>query len=411
MDKLQSSYNLPVVITRNQVYFPKNQSDDLDAGRRFTVDAIDAADATADKLIIVVTQRDYHDHTPKFEKIHKFGVLARLTKVRKLQHHHTIRFEPLAIVKLVELDFTGSYYSGEGLVVNSLPVPDNVDENNLKDGLYRYLQNNIEYVRRLNLTLNETLVESLSLDELTYYVANRALLLTEERMAILRELDPVARLELLMKLIEKAIKNDTVTAVSQIIRNKARSDQVKKVDRRSAEDIPLVDETEEEIEEEEDFDSGEEILAQLKLRYYPQHIASRVRKEVRKMNRVDQNEKSRIIEYLDWVIKLPYDQETIDNLDLDNIRKVLDKDHYGLKEPKQRIVEFMAVKRLAKSQQATVLCFYGPPGTGKTSLAISIATAMGRKLVKASLGGIDDESKLRGFLRTYVGSQPGNIIS
>ena len=91
------------------------------------------------------------------------------------------------------------------------------------------------------------------------------------------------------------------------------------------------------------------------------------------MGRVEPSERSRIIEYLDWLMKLPYDQETIDNLDLENVRKVLDKDHFGLEEPKKRIVEFMAVKRLAKENRATVLCFYGPPGTGKTSLATSIA--------------------------------------
>lgn len=408
MGQLQKSYRLPVVVTRNQVYFPKIQSDDLDAGRRFTVDAINMANTTDEKLIIVVTQRNYNDHTPKFETLFKYGVLARMTKVRELQHHVTIRFEPLATVKLVSLETEDTYYVGEALVVNSLPINESVNVNDLKSGLYRYLQNNIDYVRRLNLTLTEELVKQMTLDELTYYVANRTLNLTEERMAMLRELDPVQRLELLMKLIEKAINNDTVTAVSQIIRNKAQSERVKKSDDEKDTDIPRV---EEEEEDDEDFDSGEEILEQLKTRYYPPHVVSRVKKEVRKMNRVDQNERARIIEYLDWVLKLPYDQETIDNLDLDNIQKVLDKDHYGLKDPKQRIVEFVAMKRLAKNPQATVLCFYGPPGTGKTSLAMSIATAMGRKLVKSSLGGIDDESKLRGFLRTYVGAQPGNIIS
>ncbi|MDY0214181.1 MAG: endopeptidase La [Bacilli bacterium] len=406
MSKKTMHYELPVIITRNQVYFPFNQSDDLDAGRPQTVEAIRYANNEDDKLIIVATQRVFTINNPTLDDIYPFGVLARLTKVRERPHHITVQFEPLARVFIETMDASGSYTIAKSKIIPAAPLGEGVDVEALKNALYTFFSDRLELTRRLHIALDDIKAQNLNLEELIYFLANKTLNSTEQRMTILEEPSLEKQIDALLKILENDEANDAVGAITQIVRNRPQSQDGSLEEGKPEE---LLDQNEE--DEDEEFDSSDEILEKLKSRYFPKNFVSRIKKEVKKMGRSEMGERSRIIEYLDWLMKLPYDQETIDNLDLLNVRKVLDNDHYGLEEPKKRIVEFMAVKRLAKENKATVLCFYGPPGTGKTSLALSIATAMGRKLVKASLGGIDDESKLRGFLRTYVGAQPGIIMS
>lgn len=400
-------YELPLIITRNQVYFPFNQSDDLDAGRPATVEAIKYANNSDDKLLIVATQKVFTVNNPSMNDIYEVGVLARLTKVRERPHHITVQLEPLARVFINELDESGPFIIADATVTFHEPLDPGANPERLKNALFDFFNDKLELTRRLHIDLDALKAADMNLEELIYFLANKTLNSTEQRMAVLAENSLERRIDILLKFLEDDVANDAVGAITQIVRNRPQSGEG--LDEVERDGLPLEDDEDE--DEDEEFDTGEEILAQLKKRYFPKNFVTRIKKEAKKMGRVEPSERSRIIEYLDWLMKLPYDQETIDNLDLENVRKVLDKDHFGLEEPKKRIVEFMAVKRLAKENRATVLCFYGPPGTGKTSLATSIATAMGRKLVKASLGGVDDESKLRGFLRTYVGAQPGIIIS
>ncbi|NLI52096.1 MAG: endopeptidase La [Erysipelotrichaceae bacterium] len=400
-------YELPLIITRNQVYFPFNQSDDLDAGRPATVEAIKYANNSDDKLLIVATQKVFTVNNPSMNDIYEVGVLARLTKVRERPHHITVQLEPLARVFINELDESGPFIIADATVTFHEPLDPDANPERLKNALFDFFNDKLELTRRLHIDLDALKAADMNLEELIYFLANKTLNSTEQRMAVLAENSLERRIDILLKFLEDDVANDAVGAITQIVRNRPQSGEG--LDEVERDGLPLEDDEDE--DEDEEFDTGEEILAQLKKRYFPKNFVTRIKKEAKKMGRVEPSERSRIIEYLDWLMKLPYDQETIDNLDLENVRKVLDKDHFGLEEPKKRIVEFMAVKRLAKENRATVLCFYGPPGTGKTSLATSIATAMGRKLVKASLGGVDDESKLRGFLRTYVGAQPGIIIS
>jgi len=400
-------YELPLIITRNQVYFPFNQSDDLDAGRPATVEAIKYANNSDDKLLIVATQKVFTVNNRSMNDIYEVGVLARLTKVRERPHHITVQLEPLARVFINELDESGPFIIADATVTFHEPLDPDANPERLKNALFDFFNDKLELTRRLHIDLDALKAADMNLEELIYFLANKTLNSTEQRMAVLAENSLERRIDILLKFLEDDVANDAVGAITQIVRNRPQSGEG--LDEVERDGLPLEDDEDE--DEDEEFDTGEEILAQLKKRYFPKNFVTRIKKEAKKMGRVEPSERSRIIEYLDWLMKLPYDQETIDNLDLENVRKVLDKDHFGLEEPKKRIVEFMAVKRLAKENRATVLCFYGPPGTGKTSLATSIATAMGRKLVKASLGGVDDESKLRGFLRTYVGAQPGIIIS
>lgn len=159
-------------------------------------------------------------------------------------------------------------------------------------------------------------------------------------------------------------------------------------------------------------DSQDAIMKKLDENPYPEYVKDKIKDEIKRFNMMPQAslEASLIKNYIDIMISLPWFEKTEDNDDLSKVREILDEDHYGLEKVKERILEYLAVKKMTGNLKAPILCFYGPPGVGKTSLGKSIARALGRKFVKSSLGGLSDESEIRGHRRTYVGSMPGRII-
>ena len=161
-----------------------------------------------------------------------------------------------------------------------------------------------------------------------------------------------------------------------------------------------------------DKNDPDTILEKLEKNPYPENVKNKVKAELKKFEMMPQGslEAALIQSYVDVLMNVPWWQKTEDNDSLENVEKILDEDHYGLENPKKRIIEYLAVKKLTGNLKSPILCFYGPPGTGKTSLGKSIARALGRKFFKASLGGISDEAEIRGHRRTYVGSMPGRII-
>lgn len=151
---------------------------------------------------------------------------------------------------------------------------------------------------------------------------------------------------------------------------------------------------------------------QLEALHVPEEVHTRITKEIDRYSRMPQMmpESTILRNYLDWVLSLPWTKESTDSLDITKAAKVLDHDYYGLKKIKERILEFLAVRKLTQAQGGSILCLVGPPGVGKTSLATSIAKAMNRKFVRASLGGVRDEAEIRGHRRTYIGALPGRMI-
>ncbi len=404
MSEQIKSYQLPLIITRGEVYFPGNESDDLDVGRSFTRKAIEIAKASPDGLVIVTTQKVYTENKPEFKDIYEVGVVARLTKVRPRPNYVTVRLEPLARVNITQLDkIEDSYFLASADVLQSADVNPNYDQQNAVQKLIDLIMENPEISGNVIKEIRPFFASEMSLEEVTYYVASQLVNNTEQKQMLLQEVDTTKRLEKIIAIINEDIKSNNINAINQIIRNQGN------VESKTSEEPPKNPNIKA-GDDEEDLDTNEEILKRLEQRFYPESVVRKVKKELRRMSKND-NERARTLEYLDWILNLPYDQETIDNLDLENVAKVLDEDHYGLEDPKKRIVEYIAVKRMSNNLRSPIICFYGPPGTGKTSLAMSIARALGRKLVKSSLGGVDDEAKLRGFLRTYIGSQPGTIIS
>lgn len=404
MEEKQITFKLPLVITRGEVYFPGNESDDLDVGRSFTRRAIEVAKGSVDNLVIVTTQKVYTENKPEFQDVYDIGVVAKLTKIRPRPNYVTVRLEPIARVKITSLEkIEDGYFVAEATTLPSLEVNPNYDAQAAVQKLIELIMVNSEVTGSIIKGIRPFFSNEITLEQVTYFVANQLVNNTEQKQRLLEELDTTKRLETIIAIINEDMQSNNINAINQIIRNQGNVESKASEEVSKNPNIKAGD-------EEEDLDTNEEILKRLEQRFYPENIVRKVKKELRRMSKND-NERARTLEYLDWILNLPYDQETIDNLDLENVAKVLDEDHYGLEEPKKRIVEYIAVKRMSQNLRSPIICFYGPPGTGKTSLAMSIARALGRKLVKSSLGGVDDEAKLRGFLRTYIGSQPGTIIS
>ena len=223
MSTKHKTYELPLIITRNQVYFPHNQSDDLDAGRPQTVDAIRFANSTDEKLVIVATQRVFTINNPELEDVYAYGVLAKLTKVRERPHHVTVQLEPLARVLIETVNTSGSYTSATAFVVPHLPLDPNVDQTALKAAIYKFFRDKLELTRRLHISIDDVESADMSLEELIYFLANKTLNSTEQRMQILEESSLEKRIELLLKMLEEDAKNDTVMALTQIVRNRPQS--------------------------------------------------------------------------------------------------------------------------------------------------------------------------------------------
>ena len=160
------------------------------------------------------------------------------------------------------------------------------------------------------------------------------------------------------------------------------------------------------------FDEMDELRKKLLAAGMPENVETEALKQLGRLERMhpDATEASMVRTYIDWISDLPWKKETIDSIDIEKAKKILESDHYGLKKSKERILEFLAVKKLKNDMKGPILCFCGPPGVGKTSLGKSIAKSMNRKYFRMALGGIRDEAEIRGHRRTYVGAMPGKVI-
>lgn len=400
----------PLLALRGVLIFP-GMIANLDVGREKSIAAIDAAEAT-DKQIILVGQKQPEQENVAADDLYEWGVLANIKQKLQLPNG-AVRLlveglERVHVLNAAEVhENEQEFFVGE---VEVVPADDAVDAE--AEGLRRLLLDAFEQWVLLTKKVNPDTVQSLkSRTDLSkvpdIIVGYLPLALTEKE-----ELLEMAPLKLrLRKLYEILVREQEIADVAKNI-----SEQVHQQVEQNQKEYYLREQIKaisKELGENEDVQAEiaeyKEQMSKLKM---PQNVAEKINKELGRLAKMPPMtpEGAVIRTYIDSLLALPWGKFTKDNFDIDKAQDVLDKDHYGLKKVKERILEYLAVRALSKSTRGPILCLVGPPGVGKTSLASSIAKAIKRKFTRISLGGVRDEGEIRGHRRTYIGSMPGRII-
>lgn len=405
--------DLMLLITRGLVILPDGNPQSVEAGRDFSMNAVLKAKDIEGSLIVSVSQKQFDIDLPKEDEIYEIGTLCRIVNVNQVKDKGYVRtrLEPLCRFKIEKIFMpteANNFYAVSGETIVS-------EEGDAKTTamLIKRLSESMtklpDYITRFPRNFLAQMMKTNDPEMFADAVANYLSITNEERQNVLETLNLTKRLELIISYAEKEkamgeiekelnVKIGESTAKTQ--KEYYLREKLKAIKRELGEDV-------------DGDDSEESILDKLEKNPYPEHVKAKVKAELKRYELMPQGtlEASLIKSYIDTLMNVPWYQKTEDNDDLENVKKILDEDHYGLDKVKKRIVEYLAVKKMTGNLKAPILCFYGPPGCGKTSLGRSIAKALGRKFFKASLGGISDEAEIRGHRRTYVGSMPGRIIS
>src|SRR5687768_14932749 len=398
---------LPLVALRETVIFPE-MIVPLQVGRDKSVQALNKATADSTPIALVTQREADREDINDPSELYEVGTLAKIAQVVQLQDG-TVR----AIVQGQQRLRLLSFVESDPFILARVELIDEGHASGLEvQALVRTVQGQIEqYVQSGAPVPPEAAVAARNITEpglLADMVAYSPDMTTEQRQELLETIDVHERLKLVSSFLGRQIEildlkgkiqSEVKSEMDKTQREYILREQLKAIQRELGEDDPQqaeINELREKVEQ-----AG-----------MPEEIKARAIKEVDRMSRIPSAspEVGVIRTYVDWLVGLPWNVTTDDNLDLKEAARILDEDHYGLEKVKERILEYLAVRSLADKIRSPSLAFIGPPGVGKTSLGKSVARAMGRKFVRMSLGGIHDEAEIRGHRRTYIGALPGRIV-
>ncbi len=395
---------LPLVALRGKVLFPKTLLN-FDVGRPFSVKAIDVASRNG-SLIFISSQKSAIIDAPRKVDVNEIGVVAKIKQVIRLSNGNAkVSVESLYRAKINKFLDTNDYFSVECEELFYLKDADDITvEAYLRSAQKAFL----EYSLLDKRITKEMVLTITSVKNANEFVDNALSILPfkESEIQAILEIDgEVKRLEAFDVLVKRETE---IQKIEQQISSKVKNS----IDKSQKE--YYLREQIKAIHSELGDDKGEldTLKADLKAKNLPEAVLKKALKEIERLDKINPSspDYSVILNYLDWIKELPFNQNTKDTESLEDAKKVLDSDHFGLEKVKQRIVEYLAVLKLTKEIKGPILCFVGPPGVGKTSVATSIARALNRKFVRMSLGGVKDEAEIRGHRKTYVGAMPGRII-
>lgn len=379
----------------------------LDVGRDKSIKAVEEA-MLHDKKIFLVAQKEAAIDEPTEEDMYRVGTVAEIKQILKLPGG-TLR----VLVEGLNRGRIVNYFDdADYLKVDFTEHEEIVEKSQEIEALMRSVVFNFEHYIKLSKQLPaETVVGVVTLEDpgrLADVVASHLLLKMDIKQEILEAIDIKDRLEKLYSLLLKEIE---ILELERKISSRVRS-QMEKTQKEYylKEQVKAIQK--ELGENDERVQEAMEYKEKIKEANLPEEVSKKALKEVDRLEKMPPMvaEASVVRNYLDWILDLPWNESTEDSLDIKLAQNVLDEDHYGLKQAKERILEFLAVRKLVNKIQGPIICLVGPPGVGKTSLAKSISRALGRKFVRMSLGGVRDEAEIRGHRRTYVGAMPGRII-
>lgn len=409
MDENQNNTTLPVLVTRSLLVFP-NITENIEAGRPFSKKAVELAEKKYNGLLLVTSQKNSEQediHTS--DDVYLDGTLCKIMSFNQKDGLTRIRLVGSYRVKLLNFREEDGTFFAENENQITLYGDRYTQDNLVKEILDTFFQ--IPMASRMvpRSVFTQLSGGALRDEDIVDNLAAYLPFPLKDKAVLLKETDFNERLSYLLKLLkDEQTKAKLDDEINQEVRERAERNQKEYFLREKMKAI------QDELNEgkESSLNDIDSIKEKLEKNPYPESVKKRVNKELDRFQMMPEAslEASLIMNYIDTILNVPWYQETPDNDSLDNVQKILDEDHYGLDKVKKRIIEYLAVKQKTGNLKAPILCFYGPPGCGKTSLARSIARALGRKFYKASLGGISDEAEIRGHRRTYVGSMPGRII-
>ncbi len=406
-DNLEIPEELPLLPVRDMVVFPYMVLP-LYVGRDASIAAVDEA-LNGNRMIFLSSQKYAEKEDPQTDDIYTIGTVALILRMLKLPDGRVkILVQGLKRAQLKEFTQTEPYFK----VKLELIEEEEIEEGLKIEALVRHVKEQLSKAVNLGkpllpdlLAVIETINEPGKLADII--VANLGLK-PEESQVVLEEINPEKRLEKVNEFLNKEI---SILEVQQQILNDARGE----IDKSQREYFlkEQMRAIKKELGEEDDISKEvEDLEKKLKKAKLPKKVKEEADKQLKRFSRMhpDSAEATVVRSYLEWLSELPWSKASKDNLNISHAKKVLDEDHYGLNEVKERILDFLAVRKLNKNMKSPILCFVGPPGVGKTSLGKSIARSMNRQFIRMSLGGVRDEAEIRGHRRTYIGAMPGKII-
>ena len=398
---------LPMLPLRGLSVFPAMLLS-FDVERNASVAALDAA-VRGDHLIFLAAQKDVATDVPEEKDIYHVGTVCRVRQQLRQPHSSCrVMVEGLYRAEAISMDTEGKVYSAQVTRLDDKPEKVSAVR---KEALVRSCLSLFnEYLQMNPDMMNEQLLNILANPDIGYvisYIAQNVHFSLEDKQRLLEEVYPSRRLTLLNKLlnneldilaIEKELNDATQEQVNRSQREYYLREEMKIIQAELGDDV------------QDDIEDYREKINALPV---SEEIRTKLLKEVSRLSKqpFGSSEAAVIRGYLDVCLEIPWNQKTQETVDLKKARKILDDDHFGLEKVKERIIEYLAVKKLSPEIKGGLICLVGPPGTGKTSIAMSIARATNRKLVRISLGGVHDEAEIRVHRKTYIGAMPGRIIN
>lgn len=406
MTKQSKGRRFPLLPLRGLLVYPSMVLH-LDVGREKSVRALEKA-MVEDNLILLCSQSEVNIEEPGQDDIFRVGTVANVRQMLKLPNG-TIRVlvegvERAEIINYIDND---EYYE-----VMARELPEEEDSNQECDALMRTVLHQFEHYITLSKKVTpETLAAVSDIEEpgrLADVITSHLSLKIKDKQEILETINVSKRLEKLLDILnnerevlelERKINQRVKKQMEKTQKEYYLREQMKAIQKELGEKEGRVGE-------------AEELRTLMVEKNLPERVREKMEKEIDRLEKmpVSSAEGGVIRNYVDWLLSLPWNEQTEDDLDIKKAEQVLDEDHYGLEKPKERVLEYLAVQQLVKKLKGPILCLVGPPGVGKTSLARSIARSLNRKFVRISLGGVRDEAEIRGHRRTYVGAMPGRII-